>query len=295
MLASFSADSLALGPHWIYDPEEIVERFGRVEKPVAPGPDSYHKSKGAGDFTHYGDQMLVLLESLAESGRFDLYGFSARWRKLFANYAGYMDGATKKTLAYYAKGKSPEKAGSHTGDFAGASRIAPVVFSYAEDIDGMVEAARAQTTMTHNDPATVDTAQFFARVAYQVLRGQTPVEALEDVAATEYFEMNPVSMWVSDGLKSKNLDTVEAIGRFGFACETKQVFPGVVHLIAKYQDDLKEAVIQAVMAGGDSAARGSMTGMVLGAYHGLESIPKAWVAGMRKERVIMESMARLVA
>ena len=293
LLAAFAADSLSLGAHWIYDVQEIEKRFGRVEDLAAPGPDSYHKGKKQGEFTHYGDQMLVLLESVAEKHGFDLHGFSERWRELFVDYKGYLDGATKKTLAYYAKGKGPEKAGSHTGDFAGASRIAPVVFMYADDLDGMVDAARAQTKMTHNDAATLDTAEFFARVAYRTLQGQDPVEAVEETAAMEDFEMNPVSMWVSDGLKSKDQDTVSAIGRFGQACETNQVFPGVVHLIAKYRDDLREALIQAVMAGGDSSARGSMAAMVLGARHGMDSIPKEWISGMKKGGRILELADKL--
>ncbi len=294
LLTSFAADSLALGAHWIYDVEEIAKRFGRAESLVAPGPDSYHKGKERGDFTHYGDQMLVLLESLAAKGRFDPRDFSERWRALFADYSGYMDGATKKTLAYYAKGKPPEKAGSHTNDFAGASRIAPVVFLYADDLDGMVQAARTQTGMTHNDAATLDTAEFFARVAYQVLHGAAPVDAIKETAAAEYFEMNPVSMWVFDGLKSKDQDTVSAIGRFGSACETNQVFPGVIHLIAKYGDDPEEALVQAVMAGGDSSARGVMVGMILAARHGSGFVPEDWISGMRKKREINELIAKLL-
>jgi ADP-ribosylglycohydrolase len=52
----------------------------------------------------------------------------------------------------------------------------------------------------------------------------------------------------------------------------------VVHLIAKYENDLKEALIQSVMAGGDSAARGMLVGMVLGAHLGPESLPIEWVS-----------------
>ena len=226
LLASFAADSLALGAHWIYDVQEIEKRFGRVEGLVAPGPDSYHKGKEKGEFTHYGDQMLVLLESVVEKRGFDLHDFSDRWRELFADYAGYMDGATKKTLAYYAKGKGPEKAGSHTGDFAGASRIAPVVFLYADDLDGMVDAATAQTKMTHNDAATLDTAEFFARVAYRVLRGQAPVEAIEETAATEYFEMNPFPCGFPKGSKRKTKIRFQPSGGSGPLARQIKYFRG---------------------------------------------------------------------
>ena len=60
----------------------------------------------------------------------------------------------------------------------------------------------------------------------------------------------------------------------------------MVHLIAKYEHDLKEALVQSVMAGGDSAARGMLVGMVLGAYLGPESLPKEWVSELvRREQI----------
>jgi ADP-ribosylglycohydrolase len=293
VLASFAADSLALGAHWIYDTSEITDRFGRVTTLEKPGPDSYHPTKGKGEFTHYGDQMMVLLASISAQKRFDSADFSRRWRALFADYDGYMDGATKKTLAYYKNGKSTDTAGSHTGDFSGASRIAPLIYLLADDPDRLAEAARAQTRMSHNDPNTLDAAEFFARVTADVLNGASPVAAIERRAASEAFEMTPVAMWVEEGLKSRDEGSVAAVAKFGQACETPQAFPGVIHLIAKYETDLKEALIQAVMAGGDSAARGSMTGMVLGAHLGMESIPREWMEGMKKTGEILSLLEKI--
>jgi ADP-ribosylglycohydrolase len=60
----------------------------------------------------------------------------------------------------------------------------------------------------------------------------------------------------------------------------------VVHLIAKYENDLREALIQSVMAGGDSAARGMIVGMVLGAHLGPESLPLELVSQLAvKEKI----------
>ena len=50
VLASFEADSLALGAHWIYDTDKIDRRTGHNEKLCKPLPDSYHSSKRRGDF-----------------------------------------------------------------------------------------------------------------------------------------------------------------------------------------------------------------------------------------------------
>ena len=48
VMASFVADSLALGAHWIYDTEKIKSNFGRVESLLKPASDSYHATKGKG-------------------------------------------------------------------------------------------------------------------------------------------------------------------------------------------------------------------------------------------------------
>ena len=41
------------------------------------------------------------------------------------------------------------------------------------------------------------------------------------------------------------------------------------------------------MAGGDSAARGLLTGMILGAHLGLDAIPKDWLSDLKKHEHIV--------
>lgn len=292
VLASFVADALSLGPHWMYDPQKIEEKFGRVDRLTAPLPKSFHNTKEKGQFTHYGDQMMVLLASVAEKGAFDPADFSGRWRRLFDNYDGYFDGATKSTLANYDEGKSPEEAGSSSDDLAGASRIAPVVCLYRNDPDKLAEAAEAQTRMTHTDPATVESAAYFGRVAQAVLAGEAPTAAMKSVAEA-HFDVSPVSAWLQKGLATLDRDSVEVIGEFGRSCHTGEMFPGVVHLIAKYEKDLKEALIQCVMTAGDSAARGALVGMVLGAHHGIGDLPDEWFEEMNATGTIRKHLEKM--
>ena len=292
VMATFAADSLALGVHWIYDPELIESQFGRVESLLKPSPDTFHKTKDRGEFTHYGDQMLVLLESVAETGSFDLADFSSRWQKLFDGYDGYVDGATRNTLANYQAGKLPENAGSRSDELAGAARIAPLVCIYRDDSESLVKSANAQTRMTHTDPTTVESAEYFARVTHAVLKGATPIEAMKSVAE-DYFDISMVSAWLQKGLATVERDSVDVIGDFGRSCHTGEMFPGVVHLIAKYETNLKEALVQCVMAGGDSAARGALVGMVLGAHLGMEALPRQWVEGMKAREKIENLLSRI--
>jgi hypothetical protein len=75
LLTSLAGDALCLGPHWIYDQREIAQKLGQITGYAAPLT-SYHPGKQAGDFTHYGDQTLILLRSL----RGGLAGFLGRSR-----------------------------------------------------------------------------------------------------------------------------------------------------------------------------------------------------------------------
>ena len=290
--ASFAGDSLALGVHWIYDTGVIDQKFGRVESFVKPAEPTYHPTKDRGEFTHYGDQTIVLLESVAHCQGFDLGHFAGSWQALFNGYKGYFDGATKATLQNFAAGKGPGEAGSSSTDLSGAARIAPLAYAYANDLDHLIAAARAQTALTHNHSQVIDSAEFFARVVYQILHGAAPTGALQEVAA-DHFARSPYSRWLEQGLQSVDIDTRQAIRQLGQMCEVEAAFPAVVHLIVKYETDLARALVENVMAGGDSAGRGLLVGMVLGAYSGRTAIPVRWISELKARGRIAECLARI--
>ncbi len=292
VLASFAADSLALGVHWIYNTRVIDKKFGRVDHFIKPERPTYHPTKNRGEFTHYGDQSLLLLESVAECEGFDLTDFSERWQRLFDNYDGYVDGATKGTLENLASGKSPTEAGSGSDDLAGASRIASLVYVYRNDLQELIDGARAQTAFTHNHPAVIQSAVFFASIAHQILAGTSPLAAIEQ-AQTDGFHSDPSNEWIQMGLESTEQDSRQAILDLGQMCEIPAAFPGVVHLIAKYENDLKAALVENVMAGGDSAGRGLLVGLVLGAHLGMEAIPLEWLNDMKAYLQIVDMLTKI--
>lgn len=292
VFGSFIGDSLALGAHWIYSTERIVREFGRIENFLQPTNTSYHKTKNKGELTNYGDQAFVLLESLASSKRFNLNDFSARWQDLFSGYRGYMDQATRGALQNFALGKGPLESGSLSNDLGGAVRISPLVYCLKDDLDGLVDASRLQAAMTHGNALTIEACEFFARVCFQVLRGSSPVDAIWHTSG-EHFADTRISGWVKDGFSSKAKDSVKIIAEFGQNGHVNESFPGVIHLIMKYENNFQEALIQSVMAGGDSASRALAVGMVLGAHGGMEAIPKSWIDELKKSVEIKKLLERI--
>ena len=280
VLASFVSDAISLGVHWIYNTNVIDKKWGRVEAYIKPERPTYHPTKDIGEFTHYGDQTLVLLRSVAENSGFDKTRFAKLWKKFFDTYDGYFDGATKTTLENIKSADNPADAGSESDDFAGAARIAPLAYCYRRDLANLVESARAQTILTHNNSEVVDSAEFFGRVVFSVLGGNNPSAAVQQTL-TDQFNREPYQKWVEDGILSAAIDTRQAMLDLGQMCEIQAAFPSVIHLITKYENNLQEALIENVMAGGDSAGRGLTVGMVLGAHLGMEAIPPHWISDLK--------------
>ena len=290
VLASFAADSLALGVHWIYDTAVITNDFGRVEDLIQPGNDSYHATKNLGEFTHYGDQTFVLLESIAESKGFNLDHFARSWQALFSNYSGYHDHASKSTLSNFDADKGPSESGSSSTDLGGGARVAPLVYCYKDDFDKLTASAKEQTAMTHNDQDAIAGTEFLAATAWHVLQGTPPIRAMKNLLPDCALKDS-----ILNGLESSEMETKQAIKRFGQGCNTGGALPSVVHLIAKYENNLKEALVENVMAGGDSAARGLLTGMVLGAHNGLDAIPGNWLEKVTNRSKIVERLEEIDA
>lgn len=276
---AFVADALSLGVHWVYNTGVIDKKFGRVERYHDPLT-SYHKGKKAGDFTHYGDQMLVLLESADRNGGFDAHRFAEAWRSLFTDYGGYFDKATTATLDAMDAGGPLTESGSASDDLAGAARLAALLPAFPDDLIGFVQAAREQTAITHNNGQVLACADFFARTVWAVLGGQAPVAAIR-ATLDGHVTDDTIAGLITTGLASRERDTREAIAEFGQMCSVEAGLPGAVHLIGRYADDFRTAMVENVMAGGDSSARGILAGLILGAAHGMAAIPREWISQMR--------------
>jgi ADP-ribosylglycohydrolase len=125
-----------------------------------------------------------------------------------------------------------------------------------------------------------------------VLQGQTPAEGLK-TAKAGVFASKPYSSWIDAGLESTAGDTRQVIKDFGQMCEVNAAFPGVVHLIAKYENDLYGALVENAMAGGDSAGRGLIVGLIVGAHKGMQNIPSPWLTDLKAYDQIMNLMASI--
>ncbi len=268
LFGSFCADALSLGVHWIYDANELAQKYGRVTGYQAPGPDSYHPHKQAGDQGHVGDQALCLLTFLKREKRWDTVAFMDEWLGMWPTYNDYIDGATKTTLGNIQNQTDKTQGGSDSVEIAGPARIAPLVSFLAQGPENeVVQAAIEQTKLTHRSPEAEETASFLAKASYRLIHGAR----LEDTVRETALE------WA---LKSANSvlpqNAVDAIAKLGPACSISSALPSVIYLALKHGENTEIALIENAMAGGDNCARGLALGMLLGAANGYTSIPEQW-------------------
>lgn len=297
LLTSLAGDALALGPHWIYDQRVIADKLGPITGYADP-ISSYHPGKRAGDFTHYGDQTLILLRSLAGYGRFDLTAFAADWRAFWERpeTISYRDGATRGTLENLIKGLAPEQAASSSHDIAGAARIAPLFLLEWESDDELVAAARAQTAFTHGDPQVIETAEFFARVTLAVQAGAEVAEALRATAALTHWQAIAAGWFkAAESSAAGDLEDSAAAVAHGLSCNVADAFPVICHLLLRHPADAAKALTANAQAGGDSAARGLLLGMVYGAMpNAAAALPADWISGLSHQVEIQKAIQQLI-
>jgi len=202
----------------------------------------------------------------------DAADYARRWRAIWTpEYKGYVDSATKGTLANLEKGMEAIRAGSNSTDLTPAARIAPLLL-VCSDEKSLIAASRQQAEMTHNTPLVVDASQFIAQVTWSVIEGKTPVDAINQ--RLEGVENAELKRLITSGVESKDEADLEAVKRFGASCQITSTLPCAIHFIVKYQDSLPKAIEENIACGGESATRVGAIATVLGAYHGMDAVPE---------------------
>ena len=273
LFGSYCADALSLGVHWIYDSQELVKKHGRVTEYKAPGADSYHPHKQAGDQGHVGDQSLCLLKFLMREKKWSPSGFMDDWLAMWPDYNDYVDGATKTTLANLQNQSDKTQGSSDSVEIAGPARIAPLISFLANSPESeVVQAAVEQTMLTHRSKEAEESATFLAKAGYRLIHGANLLDTLNETAPEWALKK-------ANSVLSEN--AVDAIGKLGPACSISSALPSVLYLTIKHGSEIETAFIENAMAGGDNCARGLVLGMLLGAANGMASIPNYWVENLR--------------
>ena len=271
ILVSLVADAYSLGAHWVYDEKQLAELdidWNELNVPKA----MWHKGKGTGDFTHYGDHTLWLYEFVQGKGSFDADEYLEYWKNKLESYDGYVDGSTRESLENITNGVKPS--GSGSSDLSIVGRIAPLLL-VSKTKEEFLQNVEDFTKCTHNSNAAVSGAKFFASLLLEVLNGndiESSILKLKEDYDTQ------IQTHITNGSQSKSSDSFQTIRDFGPACGIEEGFPGVIHLLCKY-DNLKELLISNAKAGGDSSARAMIASLIFTASNSsaLSQIPQSWL------------------
>ena len=265
IMASLVADAYSLGAHWVYD-EEQLKNLSIDWETLNDAHSMWHKGKVKGDFTHYGDQTLFLLEYISKHKEFRKSDYYPFWREKMSNYDGYIDAATRNTLL---------SMGSESTELSICGHIAPLLID-ADSKDTFLKRAKEFTEITHNSKLAIDSTLFFAELLWDSKESQDIKKNIK-LLKNKYPDL---STWIDVGVKSKDADTFTTIRDFGPACGIDGGFAGVIHLLS-LEDDFKTIMQKNLKAGGDSSARGMVVAMILGTQNDFE-LPQEWMNDINK-------------
>lgn len=280
---SLLGDAYSLGGHWIYDQEQLANstlNFNGLNDPLS----NYHSTKKAGDFTHYGDQTVWLLEHLQETKSYDPFDYASYWQKSMSNYNGYKDGASEASLKNLNDGKSFMGCGSDSTDLSIVGRHSPLLFTL-KNIDELLESIKLHNCLTHLSKETLDASKYIMEVTLAMIYDLDVEKTLKERSV---FYGDMVEEEVSKAFLLKNKPANEALQELGISCDVKGGLASTVYLLLNYHNDFTALLKANLLAGGDSASRAMVAGMIVGAKYGFEATKPAWIKELNQYEKLSE-------
>ena len=271
VLSSLVADAYCLGAHWVYD-EKQLENLNINWNELNDAQSIWHKGKVAGEFTHYGDQLVWLYEFIQTHDNFNVQEYIKYWKSKMDSYNGYIDSASRKTIENIENNILPT--GSDSTDLSIVGRISALLL-VSKSKEDFLEKVKEFVEATHNSLDAKNTSQFFAKLLLDVLDGKN-IE--ESILILKNQSDTKIQSYIKSGIDSKDKDSFSTIRDFGPACDINGGFQGVIHLLLKY-DNFKDMLINNAKAGGDSSARAMISATIFMAKKNstLTMIPQSWL------------------
>lgn len=245
-------------------------------------------SQNLSNFTHYGDAALLLLHSLVQQQGFSARDFGANFVETFASpdYFNPTSRTTHETIENYhlsLEEGHPDmgyefQGGADTADIDTATRLAPLVALYWDDVKLFSVVDRA-TRVTQNNELVVAYMRSYTRILRNLFQGeelrQVFVNEIEPATNDTPLDLH-VRKNIKHALTLESQIISEATKQLGKNSHLDQSYPAAIQAALKYCQNFTNAILENIQAGGDSAGRAALIGTWLGAYLGLAAIPEKW-------------------
>ncbi|NLE94783.1 MAG: hypothetical protein GX600_03730 [Dehalococcoidia bacterium] len=181
----------------------------------------------------------------------------------------------------------------------GVMRVAPAGLSFPPG--QAFEHGVAFAAITHGHPSGFLPAGVLAYLIACLLEGEPLLQglsrAVDELRRWPGHEETESRIAMALELASTGANHVEAIGRLGGGWVGEEALAIALYCALAGREDWETAVLMAVNHSGDSDSTGSITGAILGALHGMETLPQPWVARLESAagiRAVARDLYRVV-
>jgi ADP-ribosylglycohydrolase len=253
-----------------------------------------------GSYTDDTQMMLAAAESLIECRGMDAARQADALLSWYANAAPHRTPtrANIRACKHLSAGRPWSKSGVFSGGCGAAVRMPPIGLFYFRCPEALIRSALDACVMTHTDPrakaASVAVAYLIARLVQTNEKsspGEQVLETADKVASLDQ-DMAAMLRWVTQML---HLDPEEALFEIGTSSDAIEAIPAATYCFLKYPHQFQNAVLAAVNAGDASDSIAALTGSMVGAYSGIEAIPRQWQLEVENPDVLTGTAEGLAA
>ena len=313
-------DALGVGTQWYYDLDQLAQDYGpwidTYQDPAVNGSHGfanishyrYEQGVRAGDLSQTGQVIVLLLESLASCDGFVLADFLERLDDFFAPLSGesFSGRYTDELMVDLIKMR---RTGLHWGDpqiasgcdtTEGAQFVSLLALAIDDPVE-LVDAAGKLLQTFYRESFIRQNTLVFALVV-QAMANSIPLIELpgyltgmakrsEVMSAIQRYDnlLTPGNGQVAWQTDTVHIDPALHISQvYGMDCQLVHQLPCAYYLMHRYPDQFEQGVLSAINGGGNNMARAALTGVLLGAMNGLESIPDHLLKGLHdSDRYLM--------
>ena len=200
---------------------------------------------------------------------------------------------TRQSIINLSKGVHPTMAGGldeiDNGN-GSLMRILPLVILLKDlSIENRFNLVKEVSSITHAHTRSVISCFYYLEFALQILEGKDKFDIYENlkISVSDFINSNEIysnELIHFDRLLNGNIHELEedTIQSGGYVIQTLEASIWCLLTSNNYED----AVLKAINLGEDTDTTGAVTGGLVGLLYGFESIPKIWVASIRKPNEI---------